>query len=184
MGIGFALASGLVQGFTQNIGREMERRQGERERLDALSTALATASVGDNFNNKNVQVIQDYISRGYEQIDAQGGIDLFGTRKADAITKEDVSGLLGSLQTTAEDDDDDIFKMAGFEFQADPRKFSRGDSFAALADIANVLNSPQGLVRLEEATTDELNTLRRTIVLHKNEDLVFLMDYHCNNFLG
>ena len=181
MGIGFALASGLVQGFTQNIGREMERRQGERERLDALSTALATASVGDNFNNKNVQVIQDYISRGYEQIDAQGGIDLFGTRKADAITKEDVSGLLGSLQTTAEDDDDDIFKMAGFEFQADPRKFSRGDSFAALADIANVLNSPQGLVRLEEATTDELNTLRRTIVLHKN---FLLNDYEVAKVAG
>ncbi len=181
MGIGFALASGLVQGFTQNIGREMERRQGERERLDALSTALATASVGDNFNNKNVQVIQDYISRGYEKIDAQGGIDLFGTRKADAITEEDVSGLLGSLETTAEDDDDDMFKMAGFEFQVDPRKFSRGDSFATLADMANVLSSPQGLVKLEEATTDELNTLRRTIVLHKN---FLLNDYEVAKVAG
>ena len=168
MGIGFALASGLVQGFTQNIGREMERRKSERDRLDALSTALITAGVGDDFNNKNIGVIQEYVQRGYQNLDAQGGIDLFGTRGADVITEEDVSGLLGSLQTTAEDDEDDIFKMAGFEFQVDPRKFGRSDSFAALTNMANVLNSPQGLVRLEEATTDELNTLRRTIVQHKN----------------
>ena len=135
MGIGFAIVSGPVQGFTQNIGREMERRQGERERLDALSTALATASVGDNLTTKMFKLYR-ITYRGYEQIDAQGGIDLFGTRKADAITEEDVSGLLGSLKTTAEDDDDDIFKMAGFEFQVDPRKFSRGDSFAALTNMA------------------------------------------------
>ena len=35
MGIGYAFASGLVKGFTENIGREMERRAGEKEKLDA-----------------------------------------------------------------------------------------------------------------------------------------------------
>ena len=38
MGIGAAFATGLVQGFTQNIGREMERRAGEKEKLEAYRT--------------------------------------------------------------------------------------------------------------------------------------------------
>ena len=43
MGIGFALASGLVQGFTQNIGREMERRKAEKDRLTTYKAALTEA---------------------------------------------------------------------------------------------------------------------------------------------
>ena len=59
MGIGFALASGLVQGFTQNIGREMEKRAGEVDRINKLRDAILLSSVGDNFNSANVQAIHD-----------------------------------------------------------------------------------------------------------------------------
>ena len=52
MGIGYAFASGLVKGFTENIGREMERRAGEKEKLDAYRAMLLQASVtgGEDFN--------------------------------------------------------------------------------------------------------------------------------------
>ena len=144
MGIGFALASGLVQGFTQNIGREMERRQGERERLDALSTALITAGVGDDFNNKNIGVIQDYVQRGYQNLDAQGGIDLFGTRGANVITEEDVTGLLGQLETTAKPDDeyeydpDSVISYNGVTYYQFPTAIKAPTSLATAA--ANITN--------------------------------------------
>ena len=154
MGIGFALASGLVQGFTQNIGREMERRQGERERLDALSTALITAGVGDAFNNKNIGVIQDYVQRGYQNLDAQGGIDLFGTRGANIITEEDVTGLLGQLQTTAKPDDED---------EIDPKYLiSYEDTvYRFPMDMYSDLTAPDAVSAMQELNTAMTSDLTR-----------------------
>ena len=86
MGIGYALASGLVQGFTQNIGLEIEKRASERERVDKLRDAILVSSVGDNFNNANVEAIQKMIASSEEQMQARGGIDLFGTRSDDILS--------------------------------------------------------------------------------------------------
>ena len=103
MGIGYALASGLVKGFTQNIGMRLQETTAEKERLDKLESAIVTAGLTDDFDNTNVQAIKDYVAKGRENL--QEGVDLFGTKRADAITEEDTMSLLGSLQTTAKPTD-------------------------------------------------------------------------------
>lgn len=112
MGIGFALASGLVQGFTQNIGREMERRQAEKDRLTAIENAILTSSVGKDFNNQNVNAIQDMVRGSRQQLAGQGGIDLFGTRGDDIIDDDAMTNLIGSLQSTAEEDEIEYHNLA------------------------------------------------------------------------
>jgi len=104
MGIGIALASGLVKGFTENIGREMERREAERTRLDTIENAILAAGVGDDFDNKNVAAIKTMLSSAREQDAARGGIDLFGTRGAELIPNDAMSDLIGKLQSTTEPD--------------------------------------------------------------------------------
>lgn len=112
MGIGFALASGLVQGFTQNIGREMERRQAEKDRLTAIENAILTASVGKDFNNQNVNAIQEMVRGSRQQLADQGGIDLFGTRGDDIIDDDAMTNLIGSLQSTVEEDEVEYHNLA------------------------------------------------------------------------
>jgi hypothetical protein len=112
MGIGFALASGLVQGFTQNIGREMERRQTERDRLTAIENAILTASVGKDFNNQNVNAIQQMVRSSRQQLADQEGIDIFGTRGDDIISDDAMSNLIGSLQSTVEEDEIEYHNLA------------------------------------------------------------------------
>ena len=112
MGIGYALASGLVQGFTQNIGREMERRQAEKDRLTAIENAILTASVGKDFNNENVKAIQEMVRGSRQQLADQGGIDLFGTRGDDIIDDDAMTNLIGSLQSTVEEDEVEYHNLA------------------------------------------------------------------------
>lgn len=104
MGIGVALASGLVKGFTENIGREMERRQAEKTRLDTIENAILAAGVGDDFDNKNVAAIKAMLSSSRERAAEQGGIDLFGTRGEDIIPDTAMADLIGQLQSTTEPD--------------------------------------------------------------------------------
>ena len=117
MGIGYALASGLVKGFTENIGREMERRQGEKDRIATIQNAIFTAGLGDDFNNKNVDVIQNMVTKAQQRIDEQGGIDIFGTRGDDAFTSEEMMSVMGQLKSTAKDDDEDDFTKSVIEFK-------------------------------------------------------------------
>ena len=93
MGVGAALATGLIKGFTQNIGVEAQKRVGERERINKLTDAILVSSVGENFNNANVEAIQNMISSAEEQMQAREGIDMFGTRSEDILTDSEVSGL-------------------------------------------------------------------------------------------
>lgn len=104
MGIGVALASGLVKGFTGNIGREMERRQAEKTRLDTIENAILAAGVGSDFDNKNVAAIKAMLSSSREKAAEQGGIDLFGTRGEDIIPDTAMADLIGQLQSTTEPD--------------------------------------------------------------------------------
>ena len=103
MGIGYALASGLVRGFTQNIGMRLQEDTTSRERLNKLEGAIVEAGLTDDFDNTNVQAIKEYIAKGRENL--QGGVDPFGTKRADAITEEDTMEMLNSLQTTAKPED-------------------------------------------------------------------------------
>ena len=101
MGIGAAFATGLVQGFTQNIGREMERRAGEKEKLEAYRLAIANAAItgGEDFSATNAKLIGDMVSKADARYKEQEGIDIFGT-KGDSIfgnEAEEFDTLLNSF---------------------------------------------------------------------------------------
>ena len=82
MGVGAAFATGLIQRFTQNIGQEMERRAGEKEKLDSYRTLLKTAALtgGEDFSKENAKVIGEMVARAEGRLAKQGGIDIFGTQ--------------------------------------------------------------------------------------------------------
>lgn len=113
MGIGIALASGLVKGFTGNIGREMERRQAERTRLDTIENAVLTSGLGSDFDNKNVAAIKSMLSSAREQDAQRGGIDLFGTRGDELIPDTAMADLIGKLKPTAKPDVIDENRIVG-----------------------------------------------------------------------
>ena len=103
MGIGYALASGLVQGFTQNIGREMERRAGEKEKLEQYRLAIANAAMtgGEDFNKTNAGLIKDMVARADARFKDQEGIDIFGTTGPSIFgdEAEEFNTLFDSLET-------------------------------------------------------------------------------------
>ena len=153
MGIGYALASGLVKGFTENIGREIERRQGEKDRIAAIQNAIITAGLGDDFNNKNVAVIQGMVDNASRRMNEQGGIDIFGTRGNDAFTSEEMMSVMGQLESTADlDDEDDIKPKSRIESGDTSYLFDRDiRSGTTLSDhIANINELTMAIQRNEE----------------------------------
>ena len=82
MGIGYALASGLVQGFTQNIGREMERRKAEKDRLTTYKAALTEALLKDpdDVNAGGIKALQGMVQRAEGQLEDREAINIFGTK--------------------------------------------------------------------------------------------------------
>ena len=137
MGIGYALASGLVQGFTQNIGREMERRAGEKEKLEGYRAMLlqAAATGGDDYNAENAAEIGKMVSRAGQRYDEQGGIDLFGTEGVSIFgnEEEEFNTLLSTLSGTSSTTKGTTkAKIGNLEFlvpeeYADQRGTTRGD---------------------------------------------------------
>lgn len=137
MGIGYALASGLVQGFTQNIGREMERRAGEKEKLEGYRAMLlqAAATGGDDYNAENAAKIGEMVTRAGQRYDEQGGIDLFGTEGVSIFgnEEEEFNTLLSTLSGTSSTTKGTTkAKIGNLEFlvpeeYADQRGTTRGD---------------------------------------------------------
>jgi len=153
MGIGYALASGLVKGFTENIGREIERRQGEKDRIAAIQNAIITAGLGDDFNNKNVAVIQGMVDDASKRMNEQGGIDIFGTRGNDAFTSEEMLSVMGQLESTADlDDEDDIKPKSRIEFGDTSYLFDRNirEGTTISDHIANINELTMAIQRNEE----------------------------------
>ena len=163
MGIGYALASGLVQGFTQNIGREMEKRAGEVDRINKLRDAILVSSVGDNFNNANVAAIQNMISSSEEQIQARGGIDIFGTRSDDIFGDDEMNELLGSLKSTAEDDEDEKFYLGGYLLDKEIERDYAG-SYQLLNNWTRIMSDQANVDLLRTKTPDELNEIHGAII--------------------
>ena len=104
MGIGVALANGLVRGFTQNIEREMAKRASEREKLDLYTQTVLDASTKKNFSNANVQAISGMIQNARNTLNEREAIDLFGT--ASAPLDVDFTGLLADLKATTDEDEE------------------------------------------------------------------------------
>ena len=112
MGIGFALASGLVQGFTQNIGREMERRAAEKEKLEGYRALLYQASTADpeKTNQAGVTMLQNMVNKAQGKLDEREGIDIFGRQGNTIFDKsdEDFSSVLSAISAAKGTDEDDI----------------------------------------------------------------------------
>ena len=103
MGIGIALATGLVQGFTRNIQEEKALRAGEQEKLDAYNAILAEAAVGNkNFNQANADKIGNMIKAAQGKMDARERINIFG--QAGERVNVDFTGILSDLTSAAAED--------------------------------------------------------------------------------
>ena len=82
MAAGFALAAGLVKGFTKNIGREAARREKDDARLDKLEEMLFASMlkpVDERPGVDAINSIQDTLKNAKKAQAERGSIDLFGT---------------------------------------------------------------------------------------------------------
>lgn len=144
MGVGFALASGLVKGFTQNIGMRLQEQQTARAKFDALEQQLLAAPLTDDFSAKNVNAIRDYISTGRQAVEDQE-IDLFGTRTEPLIDDDALGTLVSSLETTTDKDIDEARtfmydKKPYYTFNREVRNASNTyDATANLNEIAYMI---------------------------------------------
>ncbi len=165
MGIGAALATGLVQGFTQNINNEKARRQGERDKVDKYQQILMNASLnpGKDFSASNAKLLGSMIQNANKQLDDQERINLFGQQGEDLDI--DFSGVLSQLQGGSSGYES---TLAGFGFDVDIKKFGKDDSFSALTSMANVFNTAEGRAKLTAASDDELKALHRVVSSHKH----------------
>lgn len=131
MGIGIALATGLVQGFHQNIQEEKARRQGEQEKLDKYKELVMNASLtSKNFSQTNADMINQMIASAQGKIDSRERINIFG-QQGERVDV-DFTDLVSKLTSTTEDDvfTTDFFGMTipVPEKYSDQEGTNRGDS--------------------------------------------------------
>ena len=162
MGVGAALATGLIKGFTQNIGVESQKRAGERDRINKLTDAILVSSVGENFNNANVEAIQSMISSAEEQMQAREGIDMFGTRSEDILTDSEVSGLLGQLKSTTDKDDVDTYMRGGIEWNTE-WDGGANSSRAWLSEVAGFSKSAEFTDTMSGLSKRQVGTLSASV---------------------
>lgn len=98
MGIGAAFAAGLVKGFTQNIEREQTRRTAERDRLKEYESMALKAVLEGDATKSGFNAVQQMVQKGFENLDNQKPIDIFGTRGEDVVMDmTSMQGLLDSV---------------------------------------------------------------------------------------
>ena len=127
MGIGFALASGLVQGFTQNIGREMERRKAEKDRLTTYKAALTEALLKDpdDVNAAGIKALQGMVKRAEGQLDEREAINIFGKKgtEIDLDMDNDFVNVLAAIDNSKTKEGMITKNIVGYEFFV-PEKYS------------------------------------------------------------
>lgn len=69
MGIGAALAMGLVQGFTRNMQTEKERRQAEDERANQYQALITDAVLKGTATQEGVNAVQTMITNYKDKLD-------------------------------------------------------------------------------------------------------------------
>ncbi len=148
MGIGIALATGLVQGFHQNIQEEKARRQGEQEKLDKYKELVMNASLtSKNFSQTNADMINQMIASAQGKIDGRERINIFG-QQGERVDV-DFTDLVSKLTSTTKEDEytTDFFGMTipVPEKYSDYEGTNRGESmlYTALNDYR--LKNPGGM---------------------------------------
>jgi hypothetical protein len=84
MGIGAAFATGLVQGFTQNIQEEKARRLADQQKLDALNQLVLKSAMDKNASQSGIEAVSNLIKSSQKQLDEREPIDIFG-RQTDGL---------------------------------------------------------------------------------------------------
>jgi len=113
MGIGAALAMGLVQGFTKNIEKEQQNREADSKKLDDLNTLMFDSALKGELHPTNAAVIGASIRDARGELDDKERISIFG--KSTPRVGVDVSELAPFLHYSDPDkkDDDGITKTFG-----------------------------------------------------------------------
>jgi len=105
MGIGIALATGLVQGFTQNIQEEKARRAGEQEKLDSYRAILTQTALdpGENYNAAAAKKLGTMIQNAQGRLDSRERVNIFG-QEGDKVNVDftDVLTTLTNTSSTAD----------------------------------------------------------------------------------
>lgn len=78
MGIGAALAMGLVQGFTRNMQTEKERRQAEDERANQYQALITDAVLKGTATQEGVNAVQTMITNYKDKLDKRAPMGPFG----------------------------------------------------------------------------------------------------------
>tara|TARA_R110002012_G_scaffold298433_1_gene496882 strand:- start:5403 stop:7814 length:2412 start_codon:yes stop_codon:yes gene_type:complete len=105
MGIGIALATGLVQGFTRNIQEEKARRAGEQEKLDSYRAILTETALdpGENYNSAAAKKLGTMIQNAQGRLDSRERVNIFG-QEGDKVNV-DFTDVLTTLTNSAGDPD-------------------------------------------------------------------------------
>ena len=181
MGIGAALAMGLVQGFTRNMQTEKERRQAEDERANQYQTLIADAVLKGTATQEGVNAVQTMITNYIDKLDKRAPMGPFG-KPSDAVTM-DMSKVQTAL--TAADDFEYVINAKGerggkagpgaFAYRTNIGDFStQGKNVSALAAINTYhFASPQRQLELLNAPVAQINHLggliRNHVAAYTNE---------------
>ena len=169
MGIGAALAMGLVQGFTRNIQTEQARRQAEDERANAYQDMIIKAIAEGKATEEGISSVQSMINDYKDKLDKRGPIGPFG-RAADAVTMD-----MSNIQTALTSADDVNFTIKG-------NKHSVGFSLAQdvndapgiLSELAGKLQDTNFVSKLKE---DQL-LYQKIVPLVSNSQYEIIADAH------
>jgi hypothetical protein len=84
MGFGAAFATGLVQGFTQNIQEEKARRLADQQKIDALNQLLVQSATKKDASQSGIQAVAKLVKSAQKDLDSREPIDIFG-RQTDGL---------------------------------------------------------------------------------------------------
>jgi len=166
MGIGIALATGLVQGFHQNIQEEKARRQGEQEKLDSYKELVMNASLtSDNFSKTNADMINNMIASAQGKMDNRERINIFG-QQGERVDV-DFTDLVSKLSSNAKDDTT-YAKIGTFQFEV-PEEYSdqvgtiRADVIKMQGLYNSVYTNPEAVRQHLAANPDQIALFREQI---------------------
>lgn len=96
MGIAAAFATGLVQGFSENIDKEQARRDKQRDRINSYQDYAIKAMIEGDATEAGVNAVKDLVKKANTQIDSMEPIGPFGKRGRDiALDMASIQGALG-----------------------------------------------------------------------------------------
>lgn len=159
MGIAAAFATGLVQGFSENIDKEQARRDKQRDRINSYQDYAIKAMIEGKASEAGVNAVRDLVKKANTQIDSMEPIGPFGKRGRDIAL--DMASIQGALTSAS-----DFASTVGsgehkFGFNVDVYDFSAsGKSYAAITDLnATLLGDQKNYAKLATAPAATLNRI-------------------------